>query len=155
MQERKTLRERIWGWFEIMFAVLGGLLSIATQFFPPVGVALGIGSAIASSASSISSQMGNRGTLFNLLFGQWITVNCNQSGAMKTTTRFFSFLNTRYHKRRRRFKQVFRILTHAKSQSGRSWRSRSRLIQEYRSNYGLLRLCRRKIYGMNSQQHGS
>jgi hypothetical protein len=66
VQEGKNLKERIWGWLEIMFAVLGSLLSIAalpTQFlYPPIGVALGVGSTIASSASSISSQMGNRGT---------------------------------------------------------------------------------------------
>ena len=66
VQEGKNLKEQIWGWLEIMFAVLGSLLSIAAlpaQFlYPPIGVALGVGSTIASSASSISSQMGNRGT---------------------------------------------------------------------------------------------
>lgn len=58
VREKKSLRERIWGWLEIIFSVLSSLLAIAALPIP----ALGVASMIASSASSISSQMGNRGT---------------------------------------------------------------------------------------------
>ena len=73
--EKKSLRERIWGWISVIFAVLGSLLTIAGAVATPIGMAFGIASSIASSASSISSQMGNRGKQFNLLF--YVVDNCN------------------------------------------------------------------------------
>ena len=69
----KSFKERIWRWLEIMSAVLSSLLGIGaliTQFNPPFAIALGVGSKIASEASSISSEMKYKGTCFNLLISR-------------------------------------------------------------------------------------